>query len=390
MSLVFILSFLLFVGIRTFETARDLPTEIVFSYYENRNLAQRPEPTRESVLNGSYFSALDTYLKEHTSDRDEVLEAETKMNLNILKRPVVNDVVIGDGILLPYNEYEAVDADKIAAAADAVTANLKAHTEQVKGYGGSFYYVAIPCQYVFYEDEYPSYLNNREEYTAASTEALFSRLRDAGVSYIDMREVFDSLGNRPEFSSNIDNHYGLVGAYETYRAIVERINADTGYGLDVLEDGEFVLEEMPNRYMGSRLRKLFGLWDTTEHLFKLHPNDPPAYRRWDNGTERNPQVYYHSWDEAEDVLYGTYMGGDVPNTVIDTEREELPDILIYGDSFSNAVECIIWNSFGRMESLDFRYYGDKTLEQYIEETKPDVVVCIRDYESILNVQNNGQ
>lgn len=49
-------------------------------------------------------------------------------------------------------------------------------------------------------------------------------------------------------------------------------------------------------------------------------------------------------------------------TTIDTGRRELPSILIYGDSFTNAVESIAWYSFDRMESADFRYYKDKTLD----------------------------
>ena len=154
MSLVFIIGFCLFVGVRMIETAKDLPTEVVYSYYENRNLSTPPELTKEGVLDGSYFSSVDSYLQDHVSDRDAVLETDTKINLYALRRPVVNETVIGDGILLPYNEYETVNETEIDAAADTVTANLKAHAEQTASYGGKFYYVAIPCQYVFYEDKY--------------------------------------------------------------------------------------------------------------------------------------------------------------------------------------------------------------------------------------------
>jgi len=35
-----------------------------YSYFENRNLASMPEFTVDGALDGSYFSAVDTYIKE--------------------------------------------------------------------------------------------------------------------------------------------------------------------------------------------------------------------------------------------------------------------------------------------------------------------------------------
>ena len=83
------------------------------------------------------------------------------------------------------------------------------------------------------------------------------------------------------------------------------------------------------------------------------------------------------------------MGGDIPETVIETNRPELPSILIYGDSFTNAVEALAYYSFDEMRSVDLRYYDQMSISQYIQEYKPDIVVCIRDYESLLAVDGNG-
>ena len=84
------------------------------------------------------------------------------------------------------------------------------------------------------------------------------------------------------------------------------------------------------------------------------------------------------------------MGGDVSVTEIVTNRPELPTVLIYGDSFTNAVESLIWYNFDTMYSLDFRHYNKMTLEEFIAEKKPDIVVCIRDYEQLINPTANGQ
>ena len=62
---------------------------------------------------------------------------------------------------------------------------------------------------------------------------------------------------------------------------------------------------------------------------------------------------------------------------------------VYGDSFTNAVECVLYYGFNQMRSLDFRYYTEMSLGEYIETWQPDYVVCIRDYEQLANPTFNG-
>ena len=79
----------------------------------------------------------------------------------------------------------------------------------------------------------------------------------------------------------------------------------------------------------------------------------------------------------------------MPQTTIDTSRKELPTILIYGESYTNALECILYLSFDRMDSLDLRHYRQMSLIDYIRVNKPDIVVGLRDYSVLLQVEDNG-
>ena len=97
--------------------------------------------------------------------------------------------------------------------------------------------------------------------------ALTEEMNAQGVYFLDMGPVFDSLGHPPEFSSRVDNHYGLLGAYETYRAAVQKINGDYGLALSFPEEGtDVTFSALPNPYMGSRTRKLLGLRGDDEKL----------------------------------------------------------------------------------------------------------------------------
>ena len=69
------------------------------------------------------------------------------------------------------------------------------------------------------------------------------------------------------------------------------------------------------------------------------------------------------------------MGGDIAETVIETGRSWLPDCIIFGDSFTNALETALYCSFDTTVALDFRHNKARTIYDYIEEYKPDVVIC---------------
>lgn len=365
---------------------------ISYSYYENRILASFPIIEKETILDGSFFSKIEDWCRDHTAKRNSVLAYHTKLNMNVLKRPVVNEVVVTDDVLLPYKSPEIVDYTNVDSLAEMVGEHLLSHSELCESYGGQFYYVAVPCQYVYYEDRYPWYLNSRSEYTKASSAALFSKLDNVGVSYIDMLEDFNKKGHLPEYSSSIDNHYSIFGALETYNVLMNKINEDTSLNLHIMTEDDYTVTVLPNPYVGSRTRKLLGLRDSDEKMSIIIPNENIPFTRWNWGNETPgaSTVYSLPDSETEDVLYKLYMGGDCSITKIETNRPDLPTLLIYGDSFTNAIESLIWYNFDTMYSLDFRHYTEMTLEEFIAENKPDIVVCVRDYEQLINPNSNGQ
>ena len=98
---------------------------------------------------------------------------------------------------------------------------------------------------------------------------------------------------------------------------------------------------------------------------------------------------YKGLFEDELVTYSVYMGGDIGESVITTNRPKLPNILIYGDSFTNPLEALLWTQANELRSIDFRYYTQSTLKDYITEHKPDIVICVRDETAFLSEAGNG-
>lgn len=361
-----------------------------YSYYENRNLSAFPEITAESVLSGQVFDDLETLFCDYAAWRTPALKAVTWADLNVFHRPVVNDIVVTDDALLEQLYTMPDTTDDIARKAADVAADNAALRDQIEAYGGHYCYIAVPCQYAYYEDEYPSYLENRSAYTAAELAALNSAMDAQGITHVDMGPIFDSLGHLPAFSSKVDNHYGLRGAYETYRAAVQALNDAYGLALSFPEEGtDVTFSALPNPYMGSRTRKLLGLRGDDEKLLTAAFREDIPFTRLDNWQEVASAVYALPATEDEALTYGLYMGGDIAETCIRTDRPSLPTALIFGDSFTNAVESLAYYSFDEMRSVDLRHYKTQSIGDYIAAYQPDVVICIRDYEALLSRSDNG-
>lgn len=359
------------------------------SFYENRRLAEFPALTAQAAEDGSFTTDLERFLEDHAALRTTLLECKVQADL-ALRRPVVNNIVITPERLLPYIPKETVDPEKITGQAQTLADRLKEISDTVEDYGGYYCYVGVPCQYAYFEDDYPWYLENRSERSRLSVAALTQALEQRDVAFLDMGAVFDAEGHPDEYGSRVDNHYTMLGAFETYRCLMEKIAAESGLDFPILGPEDVTFQTLPTNYLGSRERKLMELVNREEYLSILLPKDASlSWSRSNNGVEAasNPYAFYLVTPSY--VTYNFYMGGDYANTVIDTGREDLPSILIYGDSFTNALECIAYLSFDEMHSLDLRYYKEMTLDEYIQTVQPDIVVCIRDYEALLTPTENG-
>lgn len=360
------------------------------SFYENRMLAAQPVYSTRSDDDGSYVSAWERYLSDHAAGRSTLLRVKTRLDL-LLHRPVVNEVVITEGALLPYNPEETVVREDIAAQADAMAEQLAAIQAEVEGYGGYFCYVGVPCQYASREDEYPSYLNARAEVSAWSVEELTRAAAERGVEFLDMGAVFDAQDDPKRYASSVDNHYSMEGAFLTYETLLAHINARTELEVRALTQDDVTLRKLPNPYFGSRVRKLIGEVWREDAIWYLEANEPVPFTRYDYGNEvpASPTLYQMPKDDTEWADYSFYLGGDFSEMLVDTARPDLPSVLIYGDSFTNPLECVLYHSFDKMYSLDLRYYQGSTLTAWLDRVRPEVVVCIRDYEALLALSGNG-
>ncbi len=359
------------------------------SYYENRMLAAVPVATRESLLDGSLFSGWDTWLTDHIPGRDRLLSLNTWVDYQLLDRPMVNDVVTGADVLLPFQTYGTWDLGYLDGLAGEMAEGLSQVDETVSAWGGQFYYLGLPIQNTYFADHYPAYLENRAWHVEAIHASFSAALEARGLNFLDMAAVYEAQGKPGEYYSASDHHFTYLGAFAAYQAMMDRINADQDWDLPVLGPDELIFRTLENPFLGSRNRKLYGRWTGEEHLQIGEQTHPVPFVRLDNGSEVEPTLYTLPDQTTTNVTYDIFMGGDKAETILQTNRPELPNLLIFGDSFSNPLETLFYTGFNETRSLDLRHYSAMGILEYLEEYQPDVVICIRDETSYLSKDGNG-
>ena len=346
------------------------------AYYENRTLAQFPSLTAEGLWDGGLGGDFEDWYSDHVPGRTTLLKLDTAAQLNLLRRPAVNEVVPAEGVLLPLLPYEEREAGEYAALAAEAAEPFARLSEWVRAGGGTFYYVGIPEQRAYFRDRYPAYLSAHETEISAGDGAYARAMAEAGVDFLDMAAVYDAQGRPENYYSAVDHHYSYYGAYAAYRAILDRLAAE-GWNLPVLTEEDLDFTELPNPYIATRNRKLYNLWPNGERAVIGVQKNPGPFTRYDNGELSDRPLFVLPEEDYLPTTYNLYMGGDFGETVLETDRPDLPDALIFGDSFTNALETLLYASFNETRILDLRHYDGMSLEDYIGRYRPEVVLCIQ-------------
>ena len=81
----------------------------------------------------------------------------------------------------------------------------------------------------------------------------------------------------------------------------------------------------------------------------------------------------------------------IGETVVDTGREDLPTAVLIGESYTNALETLLYASFDELHTIDPRSFAGASggadiigdITAYIEALQPDVVIVMRDNSAYL-------
>ena len=218
---------------------------------------------------------------------------------------------------------------------------------------------------------------------------IFLKHIDGKVPYIDLRPYFtDNAEHIDQYFYKTDHHWNPLGAFKAFQIISDYLQMEypnesiNGYYQN-LDNWEINRKE--KWFLGSRGKRTgtyFGgvddlIWltpkfDTKMSLLNIYKNE---FYYGDYYDANIREEYILEKDYFMKNAFCVYIGGDYPlvqhrNTLAPVDKK----ILIIKDSFVLPLQTYFSTVFNEVDVIDLRHYTAGTLYEYIEESKPDIVI----------------
>ena len=331
---------------------RDLPTVLVFIVFvfgltaldlskqpaqistsERRKLAQFPEISVESMLEGRFAEGYSLFLQDQVVFRDDFRNIKSFVERRLLLKDENNGVYVVNNNL--YDKFYGVNERYIQRAAVLMNDIIEAIDSS------RIYLSVIPSK---------AHLLGGSKYLLSDQNAIADYLRqNVQAAYIDL---MGSFGEGDEDLYYVtDHHWTAQGALHGYGVLIRAM------GLEPVEGYEF--EEVTDSFSGSlygraavrsiaKDRILVGHNPVLDHMTTCR------YETTDD-VKCFHSVYFREKVSGLDP-YDVFIGGAGPITVIENDRAASDDeLVIFKDSYAHVLSPFLAQHFRTVTLFDLRY-----------------------------------
>lgn len=339
----------------TFTAADLLKEDRLFSETENRVLAQKPEFSRESVLDGSFMEKYDTYVTDQFVSRDRWIELKTRSDMALQKREV-NGVYLGrDGYLIE-RHAEADFSEELIEQKLTLLGELSERWDAGV--------MLVPTADNILTDKLPAYADYFDQ--RAFLESVKEQVGED--RYIDVYNVLREHRDE-EIYYRTDHHWTSRGACYGYQAWAASVG------------------EVPRVYSAKDAKKVSETFLGTLHSKLNLPVTPdtieyypitdllPVRLTYDMQKERD-SFYEESYLGTKNQ-YGYFLDDNHAFIEIDTGYHNGKTLFVIKDSYANCMIPLLAFHYETIYVADLRYMNGKLfpfMESYEPEDGMDVLV----------------
>lgn len=391
----------------------------VYSELEKRELKRFPTFTLDSLKDGSYAAAISSWYSDTEPYRDTLMYASMQFrdllgvrfgeqNIQYVAQDQDKAVVTAAEEPDPVLEAEqdtvksvkafvpdtAAGADEIAKVASSGIIlvgsgeNVRAlmgffgterggakYAEVVSRYGAAFgasvkvWCMPIPTSTEYYCPEEASRFTKKQWPVFNS---IFTNLSN-GVKAVDIYSVLAEHTDEPIYLRT-DHHWAPLGAYYAAQKFAQVAGVP-------FEDLSTYEEHVVHKFVGSMYgySQNVAVKKAPEDFVYYIPTGVEYTTTYVNYTldeefhvtgEGRPYQgkYFFSFKDGSGAAYTTFMGGDIKLTKVETSTHNGRRLLVFKDSFGNAVPGYLFHSFEEIHVADFRYFT-KDVVSYVDENR---------------------
>lgn len=244
-------------------------------------------------------------------------------------------------------------------------------------------YVNQPVKYI--DDSLMEREFSLKSYGNQNADTFLSRIREAGVQAVDLREniVSENLNSFALFYRT-DHHWTVPTGLWASGIIAGSMNQRFGYHIDMelLNPAKFTAREWKDSWLGEQGRKIAQTYVGLDSFVELKPSYPTDYtfKESDGSTKKgtfdafiNEAVYNTSRNVYENgIWHYSYSALDCINNNVKKGK-----VLLLGDSYAMVTEPFLSLGVREIDFLDIRYVSDDfSLCDYIIDRNYDtVLIC---------------
>lgn len=247
--------------------------------------------------------------------------------------------------------------------------------------GIKFCDVTYPSKFSKFNPDFPPGVI---DYTNANADTFFDVIKKNNINFLDLREnaakTFDS---HLKMFFRTDHHWKPEIAFWATGEMLKYFNEKLGFCFDcsLLNKDNFKFTTFPAMYLGSHGKKVTLSLAKPDDITIIEPNFPTEYETGDLSKQTIRKGSYHDVVMSfNNLFYDDIYEGDAYNTygapsyVKNQSSKAKHKIVIIHDSFSIPVIPFLSVATKEIIHLDIRWHNDYSVEKYILDLKPDLVI----------------
>ncbi len=325
---------------------------------EKRQLAPKPK-IRITYLDG-IPKHTERYFNDHFSLRNQLIRLKAMLSTNVFKiSPNPDKVIFGEGnwLFMVREELATYRGTNLFGPAqlDTIKRELIRRKDYFDRQGIQLYFAILPTKYSIYPEKLPFYVNRVNEINR--TDQVIELLASVGISTIDLRKPLKAEKDQGTLYYATDNHWNELGGYFGSRIIINRVRQDFPQIMHPPDLSEYIIsyDTLPGRNL-ARLINLSNQYHERE--INLNPKFDPGVTTFQK----------YGFSPPDDFEYAYLYELDYT-----TNRDSLPDALVFRDSFGNAMVPFLSESFDSSVFI-FDKWRYKMNPNIVEKVQPDIVI----------------
>ena len=309
-----------------------------FSDSENRMLAQFPEISFSSLLDGSFLEGLGDYTADQFPGRDAWITLNLKMNMALGQKEFNGVYLCEDGYLIQIpQEPNWVQAERNLAAAETFAAKYP---------DLNMVMTVAPNAVTVLRDLLSANAPARDQ---REDIAWIQGQLDA-VQFCDVTDALAAHSDEYIFYKT-DHHWTSLGAKYAFYAMAERMN------LEPIKEGDYTAYPVSNTFQGTLASKS-GSHTSSDTVEIYIPHSGIDYYVTYADTGENISSLYRRSALNEKDHYTVFFGGNHARVDITTTADTGRCLLLFKDSYANCMVQFLFPYYDHITMIDPRYYYD--------------------------------